>query len=175
MENQEPTVKPQDQQIAKTPAFSAAWAIRAGIIISAIGLSFMLFFVALLLPAFNLSNGDTFPALTAFLFGWSGALGWYANVFLPVAWLGLATSNFRPSLYMSLVSTILGIGLALCSMLLKTILLDEGGAIGHITSMGSGFYVWLGSFVVCLVADLALVGYDFLRSDPSHLSGKPRI
>ena len=142
-----------------------------------IGCSFVLFLVSLFFPVFNLSNSDSIDGFTALLMGWAGFLllgnnigaeigflGWYANLFFFPIWLGLAFSiKFRVAAFIGFVITLIGIGLAACSVLVKTLLINEAGGTADVTSMGAGFYIWLVSFTICVLGYLAAMIWSFIK------------
>jgi hypothetical protein len=141
---------------------------------SAILLSLLLFLGSLSLPALYVSDGGRIDGFTALVLGglailyvstWGvGAIGWYANLFLVHALVQLARAKARRFAVSSLLTAIIGLAIALSSALLKKVMVNEGGALEDVTAMGSGFYVWLGSFVVCIAADLAIILVDAPRS-----------
>ena len=90
-------------------------------------------------------------------YGGIGLFAWYANLFLVPAWLGLGLSKFRFGAIGGLALTIVGLGLASISLLIKRLLLDEGGNTAAVASMGLGFYLWLSSFVICVIGYLAII------------------
>lgn len=138
-------------------------------VIAIIAISVLLFLVSLILPAFYTSD-EGVPGWFALLLGWLdlfvidqvgfGVLSWFANLFLPIAWLGLALGKFRPVRIGGLILNIVGIGLALCPLFLNRILISEGGDTTPVTSMGIGFYVWLASFVACIVGHIFIIATD---------------
>ena len=142
-------------------------------VIATISISVLLFLVSLLLPAFY-TRDEGIPGWFALLLGWLdllaidqvgfGVLSWFANLFLPVAWLGLALGKFRRVRIGGLILVIVGLGFALCSLFLKQILISTGGDPTPIISMGIGFYVWLASFVVCIVGYIFTITTDALSA-----------
>lgn len=142
-----------------------------------IGFSLILFLACLFFTAYNLSNNDSFNGFTALLMGWAGFLmlgnnigseigflGWYANLLFFPIWLGLALSiRFRMAAFIGFVLTLIGIGLAACSVLVKTLVTNEAGGTTSVTSMGAGFYIWLVSFAVCLIGYIAVIIWSFLK------------
>jgi hypothetical protein len=140
--------------------------IVAATIIASVGL----FAISLFYPAFNLSDGSSYGGLVTLLIGWMGLLGvgdekyggigllaWYANLCLVPVWLGLVLPKFRFATIGGLTLVIIGLGLASSALLMKSMLIDEGGHTAEITSMGLGFYLWLSSFVICVVGYLAVI------------------
>ena len=129
------------------------------------------------LPAFNLSNDGSFDGFSALLMGWAGLfmldsnkgteigfLGWYANLFFFPAWLGLLLSiKFRVVAFVGLAFTLVGTALALCSVMVKSILINEAGDTANVTSMGAGFYIWITSFAVCLLGYFATIIWSFAK------------
>ena len=93
-----------------------------------------------------------------------GFLGWYANLFFFPIWLGLALSiRFRAAAFIGFALTLIGIGLAACSVFVKTLLTNEAGGTASVTSMGAGFYIWLVSFAVCLLGYVVVIIWSFLK------------
>jgi len=129
-------------------------------VVAIIAISVLLFLVSLLLPAFYTPD-ESIPGWFALLMGWLdllaidqvgwGIISWFASFFLPVAWLGLILTKFRPMRIVSLMSASAGLALALCALVMKQILISEGGNTTRILSMGAGFYLWLASFAVCII------------------------
>jgi hypothetical protein len=143
---------------------------RRWLIASAILLSLIFFVVSLSLPALNFADGNRIDGFTALVLGWlailsistmgPGVIGWYANLFLVHALVGLARAKARRFAISSLVAASTGAVIALSSVLLKRVMVNEGGTLADVTSMGIGFYVWLGSFAVCIAADVAIIVLD---------------
>ena len=145
--------------------------------IATIGLSIVLFVASLFFSAFNLFDNGSVDGFTALLMGWTGLfmldnnkgyeigfLGWYANLFFLPIWLGLALSvKFRVMAFIGFALTLVGMGVAVCSVQVKNVLINEGGGTAEVMSMGLGFYIWLISFAVCLLGYFAVTVWSFLK------------
>jgi len=137
------------------PASPTARAIRN----SLPALSIALFAAALTQPAFYWGDpGDRAPgAVSAFILlleGWrglpAGYLEWLANPLLVATWLAAAFERRVPSL--------VGAGVATLLMLVfparGSALVLHSGMTQHLASLGAGYWLWLGSALTMVVAQL---------------------
>lgn len=108
-------------------------------------------------PGFGLS----FSGLFAFMVGWQYFIPWLANPAFTLGWalvgyrLFIASDQTIPLWY--IIWPLLALPLALSSLRLKVILVDEAGNTAAVQSLGSGFYVWLLSMLLLVVA--IVLGY----------------
>jgi hypothetical protein len=122
----------------------------------AIGLSIACFTASLFLPALILGGGrnDSYSGLSLFIMGPLGPLdavfAWYANPFLPLMYVLLWKRRYRWVLW----SEVVCLGLALTTLWMGRIPLDERPTYGLICSYGPGFYLWLTSLAIPGVAAL---------------------
>ncbi len=150
--------------------------IKISIVVCVICLSILFLIISLFLPVFNTADGGIFDGLSVMIIGWMGimfanlglrAIGWYANPLLLIVWLGLALSKFRVG---GLFALILSIGIALCSFLMvhRTVEVNEAGGTSEIVSIGTGFYVWLASFVICIFGYITTIIFDLINSKKNN-------
>ena len=106
-----------------------------------------------------------------------GSIGWFANLFLPAAWALLLLSGLpstlkvlpaerRGFLIAGPCVTVVGAGVALCSMSIKVVVTEETTAV--VTSMGAGFYAWLGSFGACFMGNVGTLWLNLLRRESAQ-------
>ena len=101
--------------------------------------------------------GDDFSGLANLLMGGLAllfvqdavSLIWLANPLFWVAWL-----SFRRNATLSLICIILGLSISLCFLFFDEILINEAGHYGQITGYATGYWLWVLSFVLLLVAVL---------------------
>jgi hypothetical protein len=118
-------------------------------------LSGVIFFISLTLPAINNTMG-----YTALLIGWFsmfdtqfGSLAWLANVFIPMAWIGTLISS-RP---LAFVPSILGVIFAVEPLVFTKVIVEaSAGASPGITSYHLGYWLWLLSSFLVLIAALSV-------------------
>ncbi len=122
----------------------------------AILLSIILFITSLTMPAFFVDRGGTQPeevgSLGIFLMGWMGPLGgavipflfWCANPIYLFCICLFLNRNREQGFYISLVPIVI----ALVFMQMEKIMMSESGSESPITSLGAGYFLWLGSFLV---------------------------
>lgn len=151
--------------------------IAHSIAVGVISLSILFLLISLFLPVFFTADGGQFDGFGVLLIGWMailylsnglGAIGWYANPLLVIAWLCLVIAKFRKG---GLVVLIVSIGIALCSVLMvhKKVLVNEGGGTSEIVSTGIGFYIWLASFLICIIGYIATITIDHVIA--RHMDG----
>jgi len=108
------------------------------------------------LPVFQVGGGRVIMGYEVALFGgfgiFSGVMGWFANPFFWLGVLFLACGSIRTGSSLAVV----GLLLALTTLLLKNLVVDESGSWRPITGHGPGFYVWLASYIA-----LAATGLSF--------------
>jgi hypothetical protein len=127
-------------------------------------LSIILFLFSLAMPGFNFYKEDEFfrlsggndlhPGLLLLIFGWYGLFGasaaWLANPLGLIAIIAFRRKNYGKSFSFSAVAFFL----ALSSIFLEEILIDEGGGVISIYSMGIGFYFWISSIFSIIVGSI---------------------
>ncbi len=136
-------------------------------------ISFGFFTISLGLPAFYVERGGYWYGIFCLLFGWLGlgecieslfsksiyTLSWLANPVILVAWILLIVKQFKYSFACS------SLAFLLCLVFLvgdKTIVANEAGGTEAITDCGTGYYLWMSSFVVMLLGNGLLILYDIL-------------
>jgi signal transduction histidine kinase len=134
--------------------------IKEVVVQGTIYISAIFFFAALSNPVFRFPL-STWNGWEILLFGWmgifSGSIAWFGNLFLLAAWLGLAFGKKRSSEITSLVMSLLAVALALSTLQLKELIIDEGGGRTPIVGHGWGYYLWLASIVLTMLGSLVVV------------------
>ena len=116
-------------------------------------LSIALFVASLfLVPIQTTANKEAVIGLFLFLWGWLGPLdgvfAWYANPLLFLAWFSFSDGRTTSAVQKGICSALL----ASTYLLHKSILLDEGGGRAMIVSYNLGYWLWLASPIVLLLA-----------------------
>ncbi|WP_300671155.1 hypothetical protein [Soonwooa sp.] len=130
--------------------------IRYGLVI----LSVVLFVISLFCPAFFIDRVDRDAYSNSFyllIIGWMGLLGgaiipfliWLANP-LYIFSILLVTSREKAGVLFALIPVVLAVVFAN----LDTIITSESGASSRITELGSGYILWLLSFIVLFAASI---------------------
>ncbi len=95
------------------------------------------------------------PGWAELMLGWilvpGGIIAWLANPLLFFGWMLLANKLLAPA---STIVTALAICIALSFLLHKEIITSEAGNVSAVTGYGSGYYLWIGSMVVAMLAGL---------------------
>jgi len=116
-----------------------------------IHLSLILFIISLFLPAFTFGTSNVYEGYSALLLGPLGVLAycfvWFANPFLFISWVKYSNKQYDKGYSYSIISLIFTLSFLLYQRL------PEGSAGNHTFTIGSGYYVWLLSIVLCLVAN----------------------
>ncbi|EFL89651.1 hypothetical protein [Ahrensia sp. R2A130] len=119
-----------------------------------LGIALALFLACLFMDGFYTATAnprDWSPGWGALTAGWmSGALAWWANPVLLASWLGFPFSK--------IVSAILALGslaLALSFFGTESVMVNSAGTVAAVTGIGPGYWVWLASMVVTILAALA--------------------
>ncbi|MDB5292773.1 MAG: hypothetical protein JWL69_4014 [Phycisphaerales bacterium] len=135
----------------------SSWRSVSGLFI---GASILLFLASLTQNGYQ-SDGPTenhkwAPALTLFLFGWSGILArvvaWFANPALGATWMLM---RFRSKRLAALCCAIASLALSLSFLLQKEIMADEAGHMSRITAYGFGYWLWIASIATALAGCIA--------------------
>jgi hypothetical protein len=113
----------------------------------------LLFLISLTLPAIIFSDNDFHRGFAVLIYGILGALAgdfaWFANPLFLAALVTFSARAFSVSGVMALMC----VGLASTSFYAKAALVTFSTP-ATIKSLASGFYVWLASFVVLLIASV---------------------
>jgi hypothetical protein len=113
--------------------------------------------VSLFLPCIYLQD-DPVPFIGLALFLWGplglldGVVAWYANVFLPLSAVLLWTRRYR----LAALCGIPALALALSTLGMHRILVNERPDYETITGYGVGFYLWLASIAIVPASALVL-------------------
>jgi len=83
----------------------------------------------------------------------SNVFAWYANLFLPAALVLLILRKYGWAFGAGLPC----LALALSSLGMREMILDEAGHMARVTSHGTGFYCWLAACALPSVAALVLL------------------
>ena len=136
-----------------------------------LALSLLLFIAACATPGLHgLKNGvedNTLWGITLFLVGWSaifvGQFAWFANPLMLLAWVLLLCRCWRLSALAAVVGTL--IALHTIAFLHRELSADEGD-VNHVvfSSLGIGFYLWLGAFLILVPGNLWLRRLDVART-----------
>jgi len=132
-----------------------------------LGVSALLFFLALLFPVYRLSDGGNYGGFMVLLLGWmapftaNGPSGWYANPFLWLAWLGLVLSRWRAMAAIAVIAAGIALAIALTSSHATILLVNEAGTTADVTGNGPGLYPWLASVGAALVGAIATAVVTF--------------
>ena len=86
-------------------------------------------------------------------------LPWYANPFIFLSAHFLQANRPRWAVAFSAIAT----ALAMSTLQIKEILINEGGATGPVTGYGIGFYLWIGCCVTLLATSLFCLPAGSLR------------
>ena len=114
--------------------------------------------VSLLCPTYctNVSCSGPLSGLADLLFGWFAALfmgstysAWFANPFFITA---IFTNKKVPVL--SLIFSVIALSIALTFLKGGTVLLNEAGHEGYITKLHVGYWLWVSSMVIMIIAAL---------------------
>lgn len=143
--------------------------IGRSVAIFAAGLSILLFFFSLFLPAFG-----QWPGIWALSLGWFEmavlprvgpfvALAWVANPLILGCWGTLLTGAYRTALMLSATAFILAAGFLFGAV----VLVSESGEASPIGPRGAGYALWLASMFI------ALLGSVCVALAPSE-NGNPR-
>jgi len=119
-----------------------------------IAVSIAMYAVCLTQVGYCTGRSDCTPGYAVLLMGWLGVFGgafqWVANPVLGVAWvLGLFRQH-RMSLFLVIAAALV----ALSFMLVPSVMKDEAGNMADVTSLGSGYWLWIGSMLVLGIADI---------------------
>lgn len=126
---------------------------------AAILLSILLFIISLTLPAFFVERPKTEPeemeSLLIVLTGWMYPLGgaiipflfWCANPIYLFSICALLNRNKKAGFFISLIPCLI----ALAFTQMDKIMTSESGSESAITSLGSGYFLWLSSFLVLTI------------------------
>ncbi len=124
-----------------------------------VAISLILFLSSLTQNAYLIDNGEESVGsfgLIALLLGWMGVFGpaiaWLANPCLLLSGLLLIIGKTK----LSLLFSVLAVGLALSFLLVDEIIANEGGGKGKITAYDTGYWLWLSSCLVNLLGNLVI-------------------
>lgn len=91
--------------------------------------------------------------IIAFLLGWmnpsQSLITWFANPFYILAIILLFGNK-----YFALISAIIAFGLAMSFQFFDEVIIDEGGTVGIIYLLSSGYWLWLASIGLILITTL---------------------
>jgi hypothetical protein len=129
----------------------------------ATGSALVMYACSLACPVFTFSGHAPVIGLDVLVLGWLGLLfgpvSWFANLFLPFTIWALF-KDFRLARYLSIAAC----GLALTSLTTTKWWFNEGSST-EILRFGSGLYLWLGCFLILLVACLLFPRLTIVRAD----------
>ena len=112
----------------------------------------IMFALSLFLPPFTIEGTSAFNiGFVVLLFGLAyGHIAWYANLFYAAS---LLTYGLLKKMYIPVILSGVAFALALTAMNIKDIPRDEGTMSPvAITKMGWGFYCWLSSIAIIMLA-----------------------
>jgi hypothetical protein len=138
-------------------------------------LALALFILSLALPAFTVGD-QTVPGVEALLMGWIGlgfgdltGVPWLANLLFITTVILLLTRRkgaFRAALYTTPTAILFGV----VFLLVRQLPIDEAGHYGNVGARQPGYWLWLLSMLVQLVA--AILGppqkSSNLSQQPNH-------
>jgi len=122
---------------------------------------FSLYYLSLILPAFTAQQNaapyyvenDVWYGWQVLLFGWAGifdgTIAWLANPILIFSFTTLNSKNYNIKSIHYLFLSLIGLILALSSLLYKKMWND--GGYSKITEYGPAFYLWIFSFILMLL------------------------
>jgi len=117
---------------------------------AALILSLGLYGISLVLPALEFQRDPTVSGFKVLAYGWMGVLtgdvAWLAN---PAYFAAIAVFGERKHA-MAVVAAAIALGLGATTVLAKSWYYASTGA--PVKALGPGFYVWMASFLVLLVA-----------------------
>jgi hypothetical protein len=129
-------------------------------------LSLITFAGSLALPAFYTDwNSARIPGVSLLLCGCLGLLvanvAWLANPALILSWILLrkADSPLAPLLF-----AVMALPCALSFLLQKKIMMDEAGHYGNIIGYGPGYWLWITSILLVIVASVVALRRDRQKS-----------
>jgi hypothetical protein len=120
--------------------------------------SVIVFVVSLALPGYYVGGGSSSwsPGFACLLCGCLGAPAWLANPCLFATWFGLRReSALRIT---PVVSAVAALAFAIAFLFQHQVPRDEAGNMDTITARGLGYWLWLTSIVVALVASVVGLG-----------------
>lgn len=128
---------------------SGPWLMRLGV-----GLSLALLLTSLPFPCYVVEGRTGFgEGIALLLIGWMGVfdgqVAWLAN---PLLLLGWCATFLRLPRIIGLTLTLLATGFALGFLLYPDILVNEAGHRAAITGYRTGYWLWVGSTLVALLA-----------------------
>ncbi|WP_294671315.1 hypothetical protein [uncultured Fluviicola sp.] len=135
-------------------------------------ISLIILGISLLCPTYctNVSCSGPLSGLADLLFGWFAALfmgstysAWFANPFFITA---IFTNKKVPVL--SLIFSVIALFIALTFLKGGTVWLNEAGHKGYITKLQSGYWLWVSSMVIMVIAALVPIIQrikNFFRKD----------
>ncbi len=89
------------------------------------------------------------------LFGWmgifGGAVAWFANPLLLASWILLVCGLSRVALWIAGGALLTGLSF----LTIDSLLISEAPTFAHITRLGAGYWLWLVSMGLAMVAGLA--------------------
>lgn len=127
----------------------------------------LVYLIALALPVYQFANADSFSGMMVLFLGWMGpftsdagnTIGWYANVFLFFAWVAMLLGKFRPMAMAAVIALIIGSGIALTSLSVSSLPINEAGGVAKVT-IGLGLYAWLASFAIAFLGSLVTLAFS---------------
>lgn len=109
----------------------------------------IIFLASLFLGTLKSGEEGALPGFVCLFFGPIYHLGWYANPLLFLSWLLLLVK--RSSVF-AIMSSVISLLLALTTFYIEEFPANEAGSMTRVTGYGPGFYLWLASIVLTLIA-----------------------
>jgi len=115
-----------------------------------------LYCVSLFCPVFRFQEGNSgfLPGFVCLAFGaFARQVAWYANPFYFAALIALGMKKR----YVAALFSCSALAIALATLSIKQIEKDEAGNMTAVAGYGPGFYLWLSSMLVVLVAAVIVI------------------
>lgn len=142
-----------------------------------VGISFVVLAISLANDAFYVDDADNprkwAPSLALFLMGWMGMLvgmfWWLANPALIASWFMFSYRSTRP---FALVPALLALLISLSFMLCGQFPEGTSGKFIRITGYGPGYWLWIASIAVMVVATFLFNVFASRQPQPTPKSGR---
>lgn len=122
---------------------------------SALMISFIVFVFSLFANCYCTGEKDCMRGFLALFLGWFGApFAWMANPLLILSWIFISKRLF------SLILSSCSIVFAISYLFLDEVYINEAGHLGKITSYGYGYFMWMLSMGIFLIANIIRFRYS---------------
>ncbi len=127
---------------------------------SALAISIVLYIASLKFDAFCVASlSNCYPGWQALILGpvalvfepAEASVAWFANLLLIPTWLVMVVGDRRLTLGLGIAA----LTVASTFMLVKTFVDNEGAVANPIVRLGAGYWLWLGSIAVCIIATIS--------------------